>query len=839
MSVAWRVLTAALHRSLLVVVTLGLVMTATTATTARAFGELPTSAQDLPQPGFELRPGTSVDALPLQSQRTIVDVAGVVARIRLEQVWVNRGTVPIEATYVFPTSTRAAVHDLRIRIGTDRELTAEIRAKEMAKKIFDAARDEGQTAGLLEQQRPNAVTMHLTNVMPGEQITVFVEASELIRPIDGIYELVLPQTLGPRFAGNATTVDDGFVDNGFIKGKASTVDTAIDVTIRSPIGVRGIGSPTHAVAPRFTGANEGRVIVHSSADDVVADRELVLRWRLAADTVQTGVLLFRDKETDEHFFMLLGEAPAEVSAAAAPPREVVFVVDVSGSMSGFPLQTAKALVRELTTELRPTDTFNIVFFAGGSDVLSPSGSLPATAANLRLGHAMIDAMQGGGGTMLLEALKTAFNLGESSGSGSSPSGGGQEGAADGARGESGERDGIRRARAIVVVTDGMISAERAAFTLVKDRIGDATLFAFGVHGSVNRHLIEGLAAAGRTEPFVVHDASMTERAVDHFRTVAARPALTNVTVAFDGFKATDLEPSTPTDLYPGRPLVVLGRFTGPSSGHVTVTGTGVGGVAYNNVIAVEDNLERAEHAPLRQLWARERVARLADRDAPDDTALAEVERLGLRYRLLTERTSFVVVDPKRRNRSGELAAVQQPSVLPKDMSSSFALAGLSGASLGTGYGSGGLGSRGTGAGGGGFGSGVGRGSGIGIGTLGAGGGDIGLSTRTPPRVKNGAVVVQGSLDKAVITRVIRAHEAQVRYCYERRLVTTPGLAGKVSLRFTIAADGRVTAVTVDHDSVKDAALNACLVGRAKTWRFPSHPGAAVVVTWPWLFQPAP
>ena len=483
----------------------------------------------------------------------------------------------------------------------------------------------------------------------------------------------------------------------------------------------------------------------------------------------------------------------------------------------------------LVTEDTALRAVGEVFFAGGSDVLSPSGSLPATAANLRLGHAMIDAMQGGGGTMLLEALKTAFNLG-GTGSGSSPSGGGQEGAAG----------GIRRARAIVVVTDGMISAERAAFTLVKDRLGDATLFAFGVHGSVNRHLIEGLAAAGRTEPFVVQDATMTQRAVDHFRTVAARPALTNVTVAFDGFTATDLEPGTPTDLYPGRPLVVLGRFTGPSSGHVTVTGTGVGGVAYSNVIAIEDNLERAEHAPLRQLWARERVARLADRDAPDDKALAEVERLGLRYRLLTERTSFVVVDPARRNRSGELAAVQQPSVLPKDMSSSFALGGVSGSSIGTGYGTGGLGMRGTGAGGGGLGSGIvtlgagsaigghGRGHGLGIGT-----------TRAAPRIKSGDVVVQGSLDKAVITRVIRAHEAQVRYCYERRLMTTPGLAGRVSLRFAVAADGRVSSVTIDNDTVHDTELTACLVSRAKTWRFPSHPGTAVVFTWPWLFQPAP
>jgi hypothetical protein len=185
-------------------------------TAAMAYGELPGTRE---APHFEGADGTVLDALPLQSQRTIVDVAGVVGRVRVEQVYRNDGTKPLEATYVFPTSSKLAVHDMRIQVGDDRALVAEIRAKETAQQIFDAARNEGQTAGLLKQHRPNVVSMHLTNMMPGELITVFVEASELITPIDGIYELVLPHSMGPRFTGNPGS--EAFVENTFMEGATS------------------------------------------------------------------------------------------------------------------------------------------------------------------------------------------------------------------------------------------------------------------------------------------------------------------------------------------------------------------------------------------------------------------------------------------------------------------------------------------------------------------------------------------------------------------------------------------------------------------------------------------
>lgn len=795
-------------RRLVVSLLLALVST----TSALAFGELPSSRE---APRFERADGTPVDALPLKSQRSIVEVAGVVARVRIEQVYRNDGAVPIEATYVFPTSTGVAVHDLRMRIGEDRELVAEIRAKEAAQQIFEAAHDNGQTAGLLQQQRPNVVSMSVTNLMPREEITVFVEASELITPKDGIYELVLPQSMGPRFHGNAGS--EAFIDNVAIepaaaKAQGALVDTTVDVTVRSPIGVRSMGSPTHAIAPHFDGRDEGRVVIRSSDADVVADRDVVLRWRLASDKVETGVMLFRDRQTKEHFFMLMGESPPSVPAKTAPPREIIFVVDVSGSMSGFPLQTAQSLMVELSRELRPTDTFNIVNFAGGSEVLSPSGSLLATPENLRAPDTqrMMTGTSGGGGTQLLNALERSFAL------------------------PRGDVDGVARARTVVVITDGMISAERAAFDLVRSHLGDATLFAFGVHGNVNRFLIEGLAAAGKTEPFVVVDPAVMGRAVEHFRSVSARPALTNIHVAFDGFAATDLEPASPTDLYPGRPLVMLGRFTGPSSGRVVVEGDTAAG-RFRQVLPIEDHLERPEHAPLRQLWARERVARLADRDTPSADDQKAILDLGLRYRLLTEQTSFVVVDPRRR--AGQApTSVAQPLIQPRGVRADSVQAhnmpmgtlGLAGAGIGSGYGSAGLGLSGRGAGGGG------RGGEIGYG---AGPRPLGPKADRDITMSTGKPVVLGSLAPDVVRRVVGQHRAQLQYCYERELNKDP-TQGKLRVKIVIGRDGRVSAASLaDGDKGFSEAVTSCVLARVKTWHFPRPIGGGVVtVTYPMEFR---
>lgn len=225
------------------------------------------------------------------------------------------------------------------------------------------------------------------------------------------------------------------------------------------------------------------------------------------------------------------------------------------------------------------------------------------------------------------------------------------------------------------------------------------------------------------------------------------------------------------------------------------------------------------------------MARVVDHDATDDAALDEVEALGLRHRLLTERTSFVVVDPQKRNAGGDLAVVAWPSVMPQDMAGLVGIHGLMGAGVGS-LGGGGLGMRGAGAAGGGvggFSGGCGRGSGGLSGNI-----DRNITTST------GQPVILGSLAPELVRRVVRAHTAQVRHCYERRLVAKATLAGQVALRFVIGADGTVSAVTVAKDGLGDADVASCLVAPAKTWLFPwAAGGGIVIVTSPFRFAPAP
>src|SRR5690606_25733342 len=163
---------------------------------------------------------------------------------------------------------------------------------------------------------------------------------------------------------------------------------------------------THKVSTKFSGKQVAEVVLDAS-EKLAESRDFILRYRLAGEAVQTGVSLY--ESGNEKFFLALIEPPKRVALDAIPPREYVFVVDVSGSMHGFPLDTAKALLRSLVGALRPTDSFNVLFFSGGSALLAPR-SLPANAANIERALALLDTLDGRGGTELLPALERALSL---------------------------------------------------------------------------------------------------------------------------------------------------------------------------------------------------------------------------------------------------------------------------------------------------------------------------------------------------------------------------------------------------------------------------------------------
>jgi len=581
-----------------------------------------------------------VEVLPLKRTEVEATIAGVIADVRVTQVYRNEGSAPIDARYVFPASTRAAVYALRLRIG-DRAVDAQIREKQQAKREFEQARREGKSASLLEQQRPNVMTMAIANVMPGDEIAVDLRYTETIVPEDGSYRFVFPTVVGPRY--NGSTVDgavteshkaEGWIAQPTLKqGVPGKATFALKATLKSPLPIATIRSPSHRLAVRGEGEHEVRLEL--PADAAHADRDVVIEYALAGSAMDAGLMLHEGR--DANYFLLLAQPPAAVAPADVVARDYVFIVDVSGSMNGFPLATAKTLLRELIARLRPTDTFNVIPFAGGHSLLAPS-SLPATPQNVARAIRLLDGQNGSGGTELLPALRTALAMATDDG----------------------------RARSFVVVTDGYVTIEKEAFELVGDNLGKASLFAFGIGSSVNRHLIEGLARAGRGEPFYVLNAQQAEAEAARLRTMIEQPLLTRIRVKFDGFDAYDLDVPQVPDLFAQRPVVVSGKYRGKAQGRIVIEGIAAGG-AVTIPIDVGRSASRDDTPALRHLWARSRIAQLGDfnRVAPDSATAREITQLGLAHALLTEFTSFIAVDHVVRNPGGAAATVDQPLPLPQ------------------------------------------------------------------------------------------------------------------------------------------------------------------------------
>jgi len=352
------------------------------------------------------------ERLPLKETSADVSIAGVIARVTVHQLFENNGSAPIEAVYVFPASTRAAVHGVRMKIGA-RVIEARIDRKQAARESSEAARREGKRASLLEQERPNVFTMSVANIMPGDKIGVDLDYSEMLVPEDAVYELVFPTVVGPRYAGGADPKAgrDRWIANPHLPaGAPEPYRFDIRVHLETGIAIKELASPSHRVRVTYAAANRADVRLDGPGG---GNRDFVLRYRLAGDKIEEGLLLWEGDGGGgrrESFFALMMEPPRRPTAAQIPPREYIFLLDVSGSMHGFPLDTAKALMRNLLGRLRPTDQFNMVLFSGAAHVMSPGGSVPAGRDEIARAVADVERQHGGGGTELMGGLESCYRI---------------------------------------------------------------------------------------------------------------------------------------------------------------------------------------------------------------------------------------------------------------------------------------------------------------------------------------------------------------------------------------------------------------------------------------------
>ena len=585
-------------------------------------------------PYFLVQGDPNVDQLPLKDTRVEISVSGVIADVKVRQIYRNEGARPINATYVFPASTRAAVYAMRMQLGNE-IIVAKIKEREQAKKEFEQAKEEGKSASLLEQERPNVFSMSLANIMPQEQVEIELRYTELVVPADNIYELVFPTVVGPRYASTR----DNKKENAFVKtpylrqGEKPTSELHITARIAAGLPIYDLSCPSHPIVPQYQ-PNGAAQLTLDDADPFQGNRDFVLRYRLAGDQIASGLLLYQG--TDENFFLYMAQPPQRVATDSIPPREYIFVVDVSGSMEGFPLNTSKQLLRDLIGKLRPTDLFNVVLFAGDSTLLSPH-SLAANEQNIASAIELLEQQRGSGGTELLAAMQQAMSLPR--------------------------QQGI--SRSLLLITDGFVAGEEGVFEHIRANLNQCNVFAFGIGTSVNHYLIEGVAKAGMAEPFVVTTEADAAAVANKFREYVESPVLTDIQVRAIGFDIYDVNPVKFPDLLAQRPVILFGKWRGPVTGTIELTGKNGHGLFTSQLDVANTQPDQANSA-LRYLWARSRIAELSDYGAyeVDDDQAKVITALGLQYNLLTRYTSFIAVREVVTNPTGSAEDVKQALPLP-------------------------------------------------------------------------------------------------------------------------------------------------------------------------------
>ena len=404
--------------------------------------------------------------------------------------------------------------------------------------------------------------------------------------------------------------------------------------------LKQIDSPSHKIKVEYKRKNEG-IIVLDESEMAGGNRDFILRYRLAGSEVESGLLLH--EREDENFFLLMMEPPKAPKIQQIPPREYVFIVDVSGSMNGFPLNISKRVLEELIGSLRPTDRFNVLLFAGGSQMLSPE-SLPATTTNIKKALKVIDNQKGGGGTQLLPALKAALKF----------------------------KKTRNYSRTFVVLTDGYVSVEKEAFDLIRNNLNKANLIAFGIGSSVNRFIIEGMAMVGKSDPFIVTGYRESKKLYEKFKKYVSQPVLTNIQLEAVGVEIYAVEPVSIPDVFANRPIIVYGKYKNTQDGVIRLKGL-AGDQAYVQEIPLTQANQENNQA-LRYLWARNKIKYLSDYGKIDkygsssEKIKKQVTNLGLKYNLLTEYTSFIAVDKIVRQNQGTPQKVDQPLPLPQGVS---------------------------------------------------------------------------------------------------------------------------------------------------------------------------
>lgn len=591
-------------------------------------------------------------ALPLKHTRVEAHVAGLVSTVHVRQEFRNPHSTPIEAVYVFPLPRQAAVYGMKLVIG-DRVVEGIIKPREEAQELYREAKEQGRTASLLDQERPNIFTQSVANILPGDDILVELSYFHDLDYEQGQVEFVFPSVVGPRYipgpsagrtgggwSDDTTRVPDGSRISPPLLPPEVRSGHEIEIEVHMDTGVpfRDLETPSHAIAVDRQGPSRARVTL--AQQDRIPNKDFVLRWKTRPEGPTAGWVTHHDDRGG--YFLLILEPEDRIPRAETAPREYIFVVDTSGSMNGFPLGQCKGILEKCLADLDASDRFQVILFAGSASTFAPEPAA-ATPANIRRALEYVKAARGAGGTEFLPALEKALK---------SPV----------------DRD---RSRIVLFLSDGYIGYEAEVLKYMDEHLGGANLFPLGVGTSVNRYLIDAMARIGKGKPFYLRPDENPEETVLKFFEYVSRPSITGIEVDLQGLPVYDLWPERVPDLFAGRPVTLMGRFDRGSKGRITLRGW-MAGSRWEQTLEVELPDEEPGNKGLPLLWARKQIEMLSDRlaigELEADEARERITDLGIRYSLMSAYTSFVAIDSEARNPDGQVETVPIPVPLPDQVS---------------------------------------------------------------------------------------------------------------------------------------------------------------------------
>ena len=633
--------------------------------------------------------GDFVGEFPLKHTEVSAEITGYVARTVVEQTYENDFREVIEAVYQFPLPSLGAVNDFVMEIG-ERKIIGIVRPRAEAERIYAEARAAGYTASLLTQERPNLFTQSVANIEPGGAVKIRITYFERLVYEHGVYQWVFPMVVGPRYIAGGTGGEGGASlaepppAAGATPSAPAAATAAPAGTTPAPVGGGGTAAPTSRVpdADRITppvllpGRRSGhdiglsvtldagvplrglRVVTHETdveevsptrrtiklkAADEIANRDFVLRWIPAGVDTQFGVLAHRGDAGG--FLTLMMQPPLQPTDEQVTPREMTFILDISGSMRGTPLEIAKQLIFKTFDSIRPEDAFNIVYFAGDNAQLFEAPR-PANAENIAAARRFLDSVEGGGGTEMLAGLRRALNA----------------------------THDPKFLQMFLFFTDGFVGEEQEILKVVQEERGQARFFAFGVGSSVNRYLIDGIGEHGGGASQTIlprgSQAAIGE-AVERLFTMIDSPVLVDVEVDWNGLPVTDVFPAKLPDLFAGQTVNLVARYSAAAQGTAYVRAR-VGSRRVEFPVPVVLAEREPAHAALAPIWARWRIEDLTRAMLADEAQRAALEQqitdLAVEFRLVSQYTAFVAVDQSRVVGDGRPLRVIQPVELPEGVS---------------------------------------------------------------------------------------------------------------------------------------------------------------------------